>query len=62
MKYVVHMVVDGRIDIEVEAENPEAAYHAAKDAFDDADLSQMEIIDGRPVHCEDEEGRIVEEY
>lgn len=62
MKYIVHMAVDGRIDLEVEAENPDAAYHAARDAFEGADLSRMEVVDARPVHCEDEEGRIVEEY
>lgn len=62
MKYIVHMAVDGRIDLEVEAENPGAAYAEALNDFFDADLSRMEVVDARPVHCEDEEGRIVEEY
>lgn len=65
MKYVVHMAVDGRIDLEVEAENPEAAYDEARFAFWDADLTDLnnlEIIDAKPVHCEDETGEIVKEY
>ena len=62
MKYIVHMAVDGRIDLEVEADNPDAAYAEALAAFEDADLSLMEVVDGRPVHCEDETGEIVKEY
>ena len=62
MKYIVHMFVDGRIDLEVEAENPDAAYGEALAAFDDADLSKMEVVDAEPIHCEDETGEIVKEY
>lgn len=62
MKYVVHMAVDGRIDLEVEAGSPEAAYDAAMAAFEDADLSRMDLVDGRPVCCEDGTGAIVKEY
>lgn len=62
MKYVVHMAVDGRIDLEVEAGDPDAAYDEALAAFGDADLSRMEVVDGRPVYCEDETGEIVKEY
>jgi len=62
MKYVVHMAVDGRIDLEVEADSPEAAYDEAMAAFEDADLSKMDVVDGMPVHCEDENGNIVKDY
>ena len=62
MKYMVRMAVDGRLDLEVEAENPDAAYVEALAAFENADLSWMEVVDGRPVHCEDETGEIVKEY
>ena len=62
MKYIVHMAVDGRIDLEVEAEDPDAAYDEALAAFGDADLSLMEVVDGRPVCCEDGTGTIVKEY
>ena len=62
MKYMVHMAVDGRIDLEVEAENPDAVYIEALAAFENADLSRMEVVDGKPVHCEDETGEIVKEY
>ena len=62
MRYMVHMAVDGRLDLEVEAENPDAAYDEALAAFGDADLSRMEVVDGRPVCCEDGTGAIIKEY
>lgn len=62
MKYVVHMAVDGRIDLEVEADSPEAAYDEAVSAFGDADLSRMDVVEGRPVCCEDGAGTIIKEY
>jgi hypothetical protein len=62
MKYTVHMAVDGRIDLEVEAESPEAAYGEVVSAFEVADLSRLEVIDAKPVHCENDEGEIVKEY
>jgi hypothetical protein len=62
MKYVVHMAVDGRIDLEVEAENPDAAYDEALAAFGNADLSQVEVVAGMPMYCEDGTGTIVKEY
>ena len=62
MKYVVHMAVNGRIDLEVEAENPYAAYGKALTAFENADLSRMEAVDVMPVHCKDETGKIVKIY
>ena len=62
-KYIVHMAGDGRIDLEVEADNPDAAYVKAMSAFESADLSRMEVVDGGPVSCKDDEtGRIVKEY
>lgn len=62
MKYVVHMAVDGRIDLEVEADSPEAAYDEAMAAFENADLSRMDTVEGRPVCCEDGTGAIIKEY
>jgi len=61
-RFIVHMAVDGRIDLEVEAENPEAAYIEAVDAFENANLSKMEVISARPIHCEDDTGFIVKDY
>lgn len=62
-KYVVCMAVDGRIDLEVEADDPDDVYVKAMSAFGGADLSHMEVVDGRPVSCKDDEtGKIVKEY
>jgi len=62
MKYTVSMKVDGRIDVEVEAANPDEAKMAANVAFMEADLSNMEIVDAEPVNCSDESGNIVKDY
>ena len=61
-KYIVHMAVDGRIDLEVEASDPATAYAESLSAFEDADLSRMEVVGCVPIHCEDETGKIVREY
>lgn len=62
-KYVVCMAVDGRIDLEIEADDPDDAYVKAMSAFGSADLSRMEVVDGGPVSCKDDEtGKIVKEY
>ena len=62
-KYIVCMAVDGRIDLEVEADDPDDAYVKAMSAFGGADLSRMEVVDGGPVSCKDDEtGKIVKEY
>ena len=61
-KYIVHMAVDGRIDLEVEASDPATAYVESLSAFEDADLSRMEVVGCVPIHCEDETGEIIREY
>lgn len=61
-RYIVSMAVDGRIDVEVDAESVTEAFEAAKDAFMDADLKDMEVVDSHPVNCSDEEGNILEDY
>ena len=61
-KYIVHMAVDGRLDLEVEASDPATAYAEALSAFEDADLSRMEVVSYVPIHCENETGEIVREY
>lgn len=62
MKYVVHMAVEGRIDLEVEAKNPDAAHDKALFAFGSVDLGDLETVDVRPMCCEDGTGAIVKEY
>lgn len=65
MKYTVHMAVDARIDVDVDAGGPDDAYEKARAAFWDVDktsLDGLEIVDARPVCCEDGAGAIVKEY
>lgn len=61
-KYIVSMAVDGRIDVEVDAESVDEAFAVAVDEFMDADLKDMEVVDARPVNCSDEDGNILEDY
>ena len=62
-KYIVSMAVDGRIDVEVEAENIHDAWEAADMAFCDADLSEMEVVGSTPVNISSAEtGELLEDY
>jgi hypothetical protein len=61
-KYTVSMAVDGRIDVEVEAETPDEAFEAAIDAFTEVDLKGMDVVDSHPVNCYDDKGDIVKVY
>ena len=61
-KFTVSMAVDGRIDVEVEADTPEEAFEVAKDAFMDADLKNMEVVDAHPVNCSDDKGNLIKDY
>ena len=62
MKYTVSMAVDGRIDVEVEADTPEEAFEKADAAFATADLTNIEIVGRNPVNCSDEDGNLVKDY
>ena len=62
MKYTVSIAVDGRIDITVDAADPNEAREKAETAFMDADLSKMDIVDTIAVNCSDEDGNIVKDY
>ena len=62
MKYTVSMAVDGRIDIEVDAENALDARVKAREAFATADLSRMIIVGSDAVNCSDEDGNLVADY
>jgi len=52
-KFVVSMAVDGRVDVEVEANNVTEAFELAKEAFMEADFSKMETVDSHPVNAYD---------
>ena len=56
MKYVVSIAVDGRIDVEVEANSFEEAQGKALNKFADADLSEMEVRGRKAVNAEDNDG------
>ena len=60
-KYIVSMAVEGRIDVEVEATSVAEAFQKADDMMPN-DLSDMEVVDTKPVNCSDEEGNILEDY
>ena len=57
MKYTVSVAVDSRIDIEVEAADPEDAKRKAAVEFMSADLSEMETIHWQAMSAEDENGK-----
>lgn len=61
-KYIVSMAVDGRIDVEVEAESTKEAFRAAEVAFMDADMKDLDVIDSKPVNVSDKDGNLLEDY
>ena len=56
MKYIVSVAIDGRIDVEVEANSFEEAEHEAVLQAGDSDWNQMELVNCTPVNAEDENG------
>lgn len=56
MKYTVSIAVDGRIDVEIEAESFEDAKEKALLEVCDSDLDSMEFIGTQAVNAEDENG------
>lgn len=60
MKYVVGIAVDGRIYIEVEANDFADAREKANDIFMDLDLGQLECIEWKNVNAEDENGNMID--
>lgn len=60
MKYTVSVAIDGRIDVEVEANNFEEAKELAKYAIEDCDLDTMEFVGCKPVNAEDENGMFMD--
>lgn len=62
MKYIVSMKVEGRIDVEVEAENSDEAFEKAKNEFMNTEIGKdnFEFIDSEPVNCSDENGNLTD--
>ena len=60
MKYIVGIAVDGRVYIEVEAEDFADAKEKANDIFMDMNLGQLECIEWHNVNAEDENGNMID--
>ena len=56
MKCFVTFKVEGRINVEVEANTVGEILEKAYEAFSEADLSEMEYVDSDPISYEDEDG------
>lgn len=56
MKYLVSVAVDGRINVEVEADNFEEARRFAEYEASNTDWNMMELVDFHSVNAEDENG------
>ena len=54
MKYVVSIVVNGRVNVEVEADNLEVAKKKACAEVCDVDFGELECIDWEAVNATDE--------
>ena len=57
MKYYVGIAVDGRVYVEVEAENFEEARDKANDVMCEVNLGQLECINWNVINAEDEKGK-----
>lgn len=60
MKYFVSVAIDGRIDVEVEADSLEDAKHKATLEVGNTDWNRMELVSCNPVNAEDENGKFVD--
>ena len=60
MKYYVSIAVDGRVCIEVEADNFNEARDKANDTLCEINLGQLECIEWHAVNAEDENGKFVD--
>lgn len=54
MKYWVRLKIEGRIEVEVEANSPEEAKIAGENEIYDLDFGNLEEIEWEAVNCEDE--------
>lgn len=58
-KYIVSLAVDGRVDVEVEADSFKDAFEKAKTAH--YDTTGLEVVGVKPVNATDEHGTL-EDY
>lgn len=57
MKYYVGIAIDGRVYVEVEADNFDEAKEKAIKTFEDMDFGQLENIEAKVINAEDENGK-----
>lgn len=55
-KYTVSLAVDGRVDVEVSAENFEDACRKAVDLFTEVDIGDLECVEWKAVNAEASDG------
>jgi len=60
MKYIVSIAVDGRTDVEVEADSIREAREKALFAAADADFNAIDFITLSAVNVTDEEGNLID--
>ena len=60
MKYMVSVAIDGRIDVEVEADSFEQAKNKAIFEAGNTNWNMMELINIHSVNAEDENGKFVD--
>ena len=60
MKYIVSVAIDGRIDVEVEADSFEKAEYLAILELGNANWSTMELVGCKSVNAEDENGTFID--
>ena len=60
MKYTVSVAIDGRIDVEVEANSFEEARQLAVYEVGNTDWNKMEFVNCAAVNAEDENGKFVD--
>ena len=60
MKYVVSIAINGRLDVEVDANSFEEAKQIACGDIYDEDFGNLECIDWHAVNAEDENGKFVD--
>lgn len=60
MKYTVSIAIDGRVDVEVEANNFEEAKTKACAEIPDIDFGKLECVSWAAVNAEDENGNFVD--
>lgn len=60
MKYIVSVAIEGRIDVEVEADDIEEARQKAIHEAGNTDWNCMDLVDCTPVNAEDEHGVLID--